>query len=245
MSEAYAQGCTPNHELYRVVPEYRAVLLDGGDIKRVMFVDWKDERLSTWKPGHNITFCPDENKMINTTINSVATLLSEFVATCKTLLLSNEIDRALEHAWEYANQPNGNPTPFVTEAKSKLGWYYEVCTDHTAGGWVKEKDFKDFAYVAASLTRVNMAIEDPVNENILQGAGSQIREMAGRSVRGREQEELGPANLAEVFRAQLIRGTSAGRRALGLEDAPLAACPRRRGDRIVWIIVVEVITHCR
>jgi hypothetical protein len=64
------------------------------------------------------------------------------------------------------NQPNGNPTPFVTEAKSKLGWYYEVCTDHTAGGWVKEKDFKDFAYVAASLTRVNMAIEDPVNENI-------------------------------------------------------------------------------
>jgi len=148
------------------VPEYRAVLLDGGDIKRVMFVDWKDERLSTWKPGHNITFCPDENKMINTTINSVATLLSEFVATCKTLLLSNEIDRALEHAWEYANQPNGNPTPFVTEAKSKLGWYYEVCTDHTAGGWVKEKDFKDFAYVAASLTRVNMAIEDPLNENI-------------------------------------------------------------------------------
>jgi hypothetical protein len=166
VSEAYAQGCTPNHELYRVVPEYRAVLLDGGDIKRVMFVDWKDERLSTWKPGHNITFCPDENKMINTTINSVATLLSEFVSTCKTLLLSNEIDRALERAWEYANQPNGNPTPFVTEAKSKLGWYYEVCTDHTAGGWVKEKDFKDFAYVAASLTRVNMAIEDPVNENI-------------------------------------------------------------------------------
>jgi hypothetical protein len=134
VSEAYAQGCTPNHELYRVVPEYRAVLLDGGDIKRVMFVDWKDERLSTWKPGHNITFCPDENKMVNTTINSVATLLSEFVATCKTLLLSNEIDRALEHAWEYANQPNGNPTQFVTEAKSKLGWYYEVCTDHTAGG---------------------------------------------------------------------------------------------------------------
>jgi hypothetical protein len=166
VSEAYAQGCTPNHELYRVVPEYRAVLLDGGDIKRVMFVDWKDERLSTWKPGHNITFCPDENKMINTTINSVATLLSEFVATCKTLLLSDEIDRALERAWEYANQPHGNPTLFVAEAKSKLGWYYEVCTDHTAGGWVKEGDFKDFAYVAASLMRVNMAIEDPVNENI-------------------------------------------------------------------------------
>ncbi len=27
---AQAQGCTPNHELYRIVPEYRAVLLDGG-----------------------------------------------------------------------------------------------------------------------------------------------------------------------------------------------------------------------
>ena len=92
VSEAYAQGCTPNHELYRVVPEYRAVLLDGGDIKRVMFVDWKDERLSTWKPGHNITFCPDENKMINTTINSVATLLSEFVATCKQNASSQQRD---------------------------------------------------------------------------------------------------------------------------------------------------------
>ena len=45
------------------MPEYRAVLLDGGDIKRVMFVDWKEERLNTWKPGHNITFCPDDNKM--------------------------------------------------------------------------------------------------------------------------------------------------------------------------------------
>jgi hypothetical protein len=58
-SEARAEGCTQNHELYRIVPEYRAVLLDGGDIKRGMFVDGKDERLSTWKPGHNITFCPD------------------------------------------------------------------------------------------------------------------------------------------------------------------------------------------
>ena len=115
------------------MPEYRAIMLDGGDIKRVMFVDWKDERLSTWKPGHNITFCPDENKMINTTINSVATLLSEFATTCKTLLLSDSIDRALEHAWEYANQPNGDPTLFVTEAKSRLGWYYEVCTDHPGG----------------------------------------------------------------------------------------------------------------
>jgi hypothetical protein len=163
----HAEGCTQNHELYRIVPEYRAVLLDGVDIKRVMFVDWKDERLSTWKPGHNITFCPDQNKMINTTINSVATLLSEFSMTCKPLLLSDSIDRALEHAWEYANRPNGDPTPFVTEAKSSLGWYYEVCTDHVGGsGMFKKHDFKDFAYAAASLMRVNMSIEDPANENI-------------------------------------------------------------------------------
>jgi hypothetical protein len=32
---ARAEGCTPNHELHRIVPEYRAVVLDGGDIKRV------------------------------------------------------------------------------------------------------------------------------------------------------------------------------------------------------------------
>jgi len=49
------QGCTPNHELYRIVPEYRAIMLDGGEIKRVMFVDSKDERLKLWKPCHNIT----------------------------------------------------------------------------------------------------------------------------------------------------------------------------------------------
>jgi hypothetical protein len=120
-TRAHAEGCTPNHELHRIVPEYRAVVLDGGDIKRVMFADWKDERLSTWKPGHNITFCPDENKMINTTINSVATLVPEFSTTCKTLPLSDEIDRALESAWKFANQPNGDPTLFVTEAKSRLG----------------------------------------------------------------------------------------------------------------------------
>jgi hypothetical protein len=168
---AHAQECTPNHELYRIVPEYRAVLLDGGEIKRVMFVDWKDERLSTWKPGHNITFCPDENKMINTTINSVATLLSEFVTTCKTLLLSNEIDRFLEDTWEYANRPNGDPTLFVGEAKSSLGWYYEVCTDHAGrlfqkGGVFDKKDLADFTFVVAPLMRINMAIEDPANENI-------------------------------------------------------------------------------
>jgi hypothetical protein len=43
--------------------------------------------------------------------------------------------------------------------------------------------------------------------------------MAGRSVRGREQEELASANLAEVFRAQLIRRTSAGEQGLGNVDA--------------------------
>jgi hypothetical protein len=165
VSEAHAEGCTPNHELSRIVPEYRAFVLDGGAIKRVMFVDWKEERLSTWKLGHNITFCPDEDKMINTTINSVATLVPEFAMTCKTLPLSDEIDHALESAWKFANQPNGDPTLFVTEAKSRLGWYYEVCTDH-AGGLFKEKDFKDFAYVAASLTKIDMAIDDPANANV-------------------------------------------------------------------------------
>ena len=65
---AQAQQCTPNHELYRIVPEHRAIMLDGGEIKRVMFVDEKDARLTSWKPGHNITYCPDENKVINTTI---------------------------------------------------------------------------------------------------------------------------------------------------------------------------------
>jgi hypothetical protein len=109
---AHADGCTRNHELYRIVPEYRAVLLDGGNIKRVMFVDWKDERLGTWKLGHNITFCPDENKMVNTTINSVATLLSEFATTCKTHLISDAIDRSLRAAWDYTNKPDGgDPSP--------------------------------------------------------------------------------------------------------------------------------------
>jgi hypothetical protein len=163
---AQAQGCTPNHELYRIVPEYRAIMLDGGEIKRVMFVDPKDERLTLWKPGHNITYCPADNKMINTTINSVVTLLSEFSTTCNTLLLSNEIDRALENAWKYASQPDGDPSLFVSEAKNRLGWYYEICTDHVDGSSMfKKKDFKDFAGYAASLTKVNMAIEDPPNEN--------------------------------------------------------------------------------
>jgi hypothetical protein len=164
-SEAHAGGCTPNHELHRIMPKYLVVVLDGGDIKRVMFVDGNDERLSTWKPGHNITFCPDENKMINTTINSVATLVPEFSTTsCKTLFLSDEIDRALESAWKFANEPYGNPTMFVAEAKSKLGWYYEVCTDHLALPWEKD-DFKDFLTYADSLTRINMRIEDPAHES--------------------------------------------------------------------------------
>jgi hypothetical protein len=98
--------------------------------------------------------------MINTTINSVATLISEFATTCKTLLISDAIDRNLQRAWDYTNSSNGDPNVFVMEAKSNLGWYYEVCTDH-AEDWFENKDFKDFLYVAASLTRVNMAIEDP------------------------------------------------------------------------------------
>ena len=186
-----AQECTPNHELYRIVPEYRAVMLDGGNIKRVMNVDEKDERLSTWKPGNNITLCPDQDKMINTTINSIVTLLPESVTTCKPLLISNEIDRALENARKWANQPNGDPELFVTEAKYRLGWYYEICTDHVGGtSMFRKDDFKDFAFAAASLTKVDMAVDDPANESLYKAARSQIREMAGRSLRGREQKEL-------------------------------------------------------
>ena len=175
---AQAQGCTRNHELSRIVPEYRAIMLDGGDIKRVMFVDGQDERLKSWKPGHNITFCPDENKVINTTINSVATLLSEFATTCKTLLISNTIDRALQRAWDYANSPNGDPSVFLTEAKSQLGWYYKVCTDH-GENWFDKDDFKDFLYVAASLMSVNMAIEDPANESTYKARAAQYEKWRG------------------------------------------------------------------
>jgi hypothetical protein len=118
-----------------------------------------------WKPGHNITYCPDENKMINTTINSVATLISEFATTtCKTPLISDAIDRSLQRAWDYTNTPNGDPNVFVTEAKSNLGWYYTVCTDH-AEDWFENEDLKDFLGVAASLTSINMAIEDRANES--------------------------------------------------------------------------------
>ena len=169
---ARAQGCTRDHELYRIVPEYRAIMLDGGDIKRVMFVDWKDERLKLWKPGHNITFCPDENKMINTTINSLVTLNSEFATSCKTLQISDTIDRALQRAWEYANRPNGDPRLMVTEAKSQVGWFYKVCTDHEKLWW-ENYDFKTFLYVAASLTGIDMAIEDPTNESTYKARAAQ------------------------------------------------------------------------
>jgi len=173
---AQAQQCTPNHELYRIVPEHRAIMLDGGEIKRVMFVDEKDARLTSWKPGHNITYCPDENKVINTTINSVATLLSEFAASsCKTRLNSDAIDRSLQHAWEYANRPNDDPTAFVNEAKRTLGWYYEVCTDHGEGSFTyfAKEDFKDFLYAAASLTGINMASDDRANESTYKARAAQ------------------------------------------------------------------------
>jgi hypothetical protein len=170
---AQAQGCTSNHELYRIVPEHRAIMLDGGEIKRVMFVDWNDERLKLWKPGHNITYCPDDNKMINTTINSVTTLLSEFVATCKTLLISNAIDRALKSAWDYTNNHSADPNVFVTEAKSNLGFYYRVCTDHGGEDRFAKEKFKDFLYSAASLTKVNMAIEDAANESTYKARAAQ------------------------------------------------------------------------
>ncbi len=173
---AQAQQCTPNHELYQIIPEHRAIMLDGGEVIRVMFVDEKDERLTSWKPGHNITYCPDENKMINTTINSVATLLSEFATTCKTRLNSDAIDRSLQHAWEYANRPNYNdPTAFVNEAKRTLGWYYEVCTFHGKGSFESDAklDFKDFLYAASSLTGINMAIDDRANESIYKARAAQ------------------------------------------------------------------------
>src|SRR4051812_32956829 len=141
---AQAQGCSPNHELYRIVPEYRAIMLDGGEIKRVMFVDPKDERLTLWKPGHNITYCPDDNKVINTTINSVSTLLSDLSATCKPLPISDAIEGWLQKAWKSNNDPYGHPDIFVNEARSNLGWYYNVCTDHAGNELFANKDFKDF-----------------------------------------------------------------------------------------------------
>ena len=100
-------------------------------------------------------------------------MLSESAATsCKTILISDAIDRALQKAWDYANRPNGIPNFFVTEAKSNLGWYYVVCTDH-AENWFANEDLKEFLYVAASLTGINMAIEDPANESIYKARAAQ------------------------------------------------------------------------
>jgi hypothetical protein len=59
---AQAQGCTRNHELYRIVPEHRAIMLDGGDIKRVMFVDWKDERLTLWNRAITSLIAPTKTR---------------------------------------------------------------------------------------------------------------------------------------------------------------------------------------
>jgi hypothetical protein len=96
-------------------------MLDGGDIKRMMLVNRKDERLKLWKPGHNITYCPDENKMIDTTINSVAALNPELATTCKTRLISDAIDRDLQIAWDYSETRNGNPNVFVKQNPSLDG----------------------------------------------------------------------------------------------------------------------------
>ena len=40
---AQAQGCSPNHELYRIVPEHRVIMLDCGEIIRVNIVPVSDE----------------------------------------------------------------------------------------------------------------------------------------------------------------------------------------------------------
>jgi hypothetical protein len=61
---------------------------------------------------------------------------------------------------------------FVTQAKNSLGWYYAVCTDHERV-WFENEDFKDFLNVAASLTRTNMASEDPANESIYKARAAQ------------------------------------------------------------------------
>jgi hypothetical protein len=74
-----------------------------------------------------------------------------------------QIDRFLQAAWDRATSPDPrNLSLFVDEAKSSLGWYYEVCTDHR-GGLFDDSDLKNFLIFAASLTRINMAIEDPAN----------------------------------------------------------------------------------
>lgn len=162
---AHAEGCTRNHELNRIVPEYRAIVLDGGAIKRVMYVDEGDARLHTWRPGHNITYCPDEDKMINTSINSVVTLFSEFGASyyCKPLyLVSDTLDKKLEAVWEWLDKYPG-PDLFLSQARGWLGWFYVVCEDNPTA-WFKDYDLPLFLTTAASLTSVNMAVDDPAHK---------------------------------------------------------------------------------
>jgi hypothetical protein len=61
---------------------------------------------------------------------------------------------------------------FVGEAKSNLGWYYTVCTIHDEN-WFNDKDLKDFLGVAASLTSVNMALDDPANASTYKARAAQ------------------------------------------------------------------------
>src|SRR5262249_32168666 len=104
---------------------------------------------------------------------------------------------ALEKAWEHANEPKGDPSVMLTEAKSRLGWYYVVCTDH-ADAWFKKEDLKDFASVVGIPDENQYGDRRPCQREHLQGAGRQIREMAEHSIRGRGQEEFAPAHMAEV-----------------------------------------------
>src|SRR6266542_1592625 len=172
---AHAQECTRNHELYRIVPEYRGIMLDGGAIKRAIYTaSEKDERLSTWKPGHNITYCPDDDKMINTTINSVMTLISEFTTSCKPDSVSYEIDAWLQRAWEAAHQQYGHPKLSLDQAKFKLGWYYVVCTDHS-DAWFAKDDLKGFLIVADSLVRINFAIDDPAHASTYEARAAKYK----------------------------------------------------------------------
>jgi hypothetical protein len=161
---AHAEGCTRNHELYRIVPEYRAVMLDGGEVKREMFVKEGDTRLTTWRPGHNITYCPDEDKMINTSINSVVTLFQAGPGYfCKPLyLVSDALDAKLEGVWEWRDKYPG-PDLFLSQAKGWLGWYYLVCEDNPTA-WFNNFELPLFLATAASLTSVNMAVDDPAHK---------------------------------------------------------------------------------
>lgn len=188
-TSVHAEGCTQNHELSRIVPEYQVVMLDGNEIKRQLYGDWRGGRLDSWKLGHNITYCPDQDKMINTTINSIATLQPDFVTSergkCNTRLLSDWMHEALEREWRDTKQGYASGFALLT-AKSKLGWYYVVCTDHEAvsvfGGhldWFDDKiDFKNFLIIAESLTSVDMAVEDSANASIYKSRAAQYKQWA-------------------------------------------------------------------